>query len=276
MKKQSVIFFGTSEFAVPTLKKLIAESYKIDAVVTQPDIKEISPIKQIALAHRIPVVQPKKLSLNDLKTYQADLGILVAYGQIINSEILNSFKLGIINLHPSLLPKYRGPSPMQYALLKHEQITGVSLIKLDKDLDSGPILAQKEINIDNDDNYLSLSKKLSTVGANLIINTLPRYINQQIQLTAQDNSQATFSKIINRNDGEVGLADIKNSPQKIITKLKAYTPWPGVYFTHQNKRFKIIKASLSNNQLRIELIQPAGKKSQSFHDFKNGYPDIKI
>lgn len=276
MKKQPIIFFGTSEFAVPSLKKLIAENYDIKAVVTQPDSKAISPVKQIALIHKIPVIQPKKISISDLKKYQADLGILVAYGQIISDNILNSFKLGIINLHPSLLPKYRGPSPIQYVLLNNENATGVSLIKLDHGLDSGPLLAQKQINIANNDDYQSLSNKLSIEGANLIIKIIPAYINKEIKLIPQNNAQATFSKIINRGDAEIRLMDMKKNPKKIISKLKAYTPWPGVYFVYQKKRFKIIKAVLKNNHLQIEIIQPEGKKPQSMRDFINGYPDIKI
>lgn len=276
MKNVSIVFFGTSEFAVPTLTKLLENSFKVDAIVTQPDTKEASPIKLFAINHKLPVIQPKKLTLADLKKYPADLGVLVAYGQIINQEILKYFKFGIINLHPSLLPKYRGPSPIQYALLNDENITGVSLIKLEKGLDSGPILAQKIINITKNDYYLDLSNKLSVAGAELMIDTIPKYLDQQIRLIPQDEAHATFSKIIHRNDGEISLADIKNNPHKIFTELKAFSPWPGIYFTYRNKRFKIIKANLKNSELQIELIQPEGRKPQSYQDFKNGYPDIKI
>lgn len=276
MNKQSIIFFGTAEFAVNSLKELIANNYEIKAIVTQPDIKEISPIKKIALEYKIPLVQAKKISANDLVPYQTELGILVAYGQIISVDILANFKLGIINLHPSLLPKYRGPSPMQYALLNNEKITGISLIKLEKGLDSGPILAQKEISIDPDDDYQSLSDKLSMLGANLLIDTIPRYIQNQIKLIPQDQNQATFSKIINRTDGEIKPQDIKTNPDETWDKLRAFTPWPGVYFIHQKKRYKIIKAVFNNHQLQIQVIQTEGKKPQSIADFRNGYPDIKI
>jgi methionyl-tRNA formyltransferase len=274
MSRIPIIFFGTSEFGIPTLVELIKKSYNIKAVVTQPGL---TPIKKLASQYNIAVVQPTKINISDIIKYKAKLGVLVAYGQIINKKILDHFKYGIINLHPSLLPKYRGPSPIQYAILNNEKETGVTLIKLDEKLDSGPILAQESINITEYDNYISLSDKLSVIGANLIIKTIPDYLNNNIEQIKQNEKRANYSKIIKRSDGEVTINDLKNNSKKALTKLKAYSPWPGIYFIYKNKRYKIIDAHIDEyGKLRIDSIQPEAKKPQTYEAFKNGYPDIMI
>lgn len=275
-----IVFFGTSSFAVPTLQKLLDLHFDIVAVVTQPDKPQgrtkqcvPSPIKQLAQKYNLPVIQPEKLNLSDLKNYPADLGVLVAYGQLINPDIIKSYQYGIINIHPSLLPQYRGPSPVQSALLDASPETGTSIMVLDNNLDTGPIINQKKIFIASADDYLSLSNKLAILSADLLATSIDKYINKEITPVSQNNDHATYSKIINKKNGEIKLTD---HPEQIISKLKAFTPWPGIYFIWKNKRFKILSAHLNNNKLVIDTIQPEGKKSMIFAEFIKGYRDFNF
>ena len=272
--KEKIIFFGTSEIAVPFLKSLLKEELNIVALVTQPDRPHPSPIKTIALSNNLPIIQPERLKWADLAPFSPDLGVLVSYGQIINPTILKSLKYGILNIHFSLLPKYRGASPVQETLLNADKQAGVTLMKLSNKMDTGPIVAQESLIINGEDNYLSLIKKLSNLGTELISKNITNYINNKIKLKTQDEKLASYSKIIKREYGEIKLID---NPKKIIQKLKAYTPWPGIYFFWKNKRFKIKKAHLDEQwKLSIDIIQPEGKREMDFEEFKRGYQDFSF
>jgi len=275
-----IVFFGTSNFAVPIMQKLLDLNFNIIAVVTQPDKPQgrtkqcaPSPIKLLAQKYHLPVVQPEKINLSDLKNYTADLGVLVAYGQLINPDIIKSFPNSIINIHPSLLPQYRGPSPIQSALLDGCRETGTSLMVLDNNLDTGPIINQKKIIIEPTDDFLSLSGKLAILSADLLAVSIDKYIDKKIIPISQNNAIATYSQIINKKNGEIKLTD---HPKEIINKLKAFTPWPGIYFFWKNKRFKILTAHLNNNKLVIDTIQPEGKKSMTYGEFIKGYRDFNF
>lgn len=240
-----IVFLGTPTFAVPVLKKLIDNDLKPFLVVTQPDKpvgrkQELtpSPIKQLAMEAGIQVAQPdtKDDLATVLKELEIDVCVLVAYGMIIPEEALNIPKAGFVNLHPSKLPKYRGPSPIQAAILNGDSQTAVTIIKLDADMDSGPIIAQQDMAIEDTDNYSSLSDKLSEVGAELMVEILPDYITGTMKLSDQDDALATYCSLVKRDDGQVNWS---KSAIQIHRQFKAFSHWPGVFTYLDKKRLKI-------------------------------------
>jgi len=248
-KKYKIIFAGTSEFAVPSLIKLSESDFiNLMLVISQPDKpigrkKELlpSPIKETATNLELNISQPSKIIelKKNIEKIKPDLGIVVSYGQIIPPEILNLPKHGWINLHPSLLPKYRGPAPLQNTILNGDKQTGISLIALDDKMDHGPIIAQLKYDLDKKYTTPELSKILSQKGAELLIQNISNYLHETSKPQAQDDALATFAKIINKEDG---LIDWNKSADEIECQIRAYMPWPGCYTTWNNKRLKIISA----------------------------------
>src|SRR3989338_11561265 len=221
-----IIIFGTPEFSVPAFKFLIENDYRIIAAVTAPD-KPVGrkqmlvspPIKILAQQNNTPVFQPSSLKkdtefLQKFKELKPDLCVIVAYGKIIPKDYLNLPKYGFVNIHPSLLPKYRGPSPIQSAILNGETETGVSIMLVDAEMDHGPIIAKREFSISNFkfSNHDELAKELFTLGGKLLIEILPKYISGEIKPEPQDHSQATFTKMFTREDGRINWSV---SPKKI-------------------------------------------------------------
>lgn len=246
-----IYFFGTPDFAVPTLKILaLSKDFEIQKVVTQPDkpgdrgkITE-PPVKIVADSLRLQVIQPEKIDvelIEKIKKDKPDAIVVVAYGELIPPELLTIPKYGCINVHPSLLPKYRGASPIQEALLNGDKETGITIMKIDKELDHGAIFLIKRIPIDQSDTYTSLSEKLA--GASAII--LPLALNdiEQEILTPlkQDDSKATFCRKISKEDGKI---DLEKSGHEIINQIRAFNPWPSTYLNFNNKRLKIFEAKL--------------------------------
>jgi len=278
MKKNNIIFFGTPNFSIPFLKTLYQNSnYNIVCVVTEPDKKSgrnqqitFSPVKKFALKHNIKIYQPKKVI--ELKTIykkeKVDLNIVVAYGQIIPSVILDSPKYKSINVHPSLLPKYRGPSPIQSALLNGDSNTACSIMLMDSKMDHGPILKQLIINIDINDDYSKLEKKILDVSPNFLIKTLNSYLSNKIIPLKQDDNSATITKLINKTDG---LIDWTMPSRKIHNFIRAYSSWPKAYTFLNKKRLIILKSSNKNNKLIIEKVQLEGKKPMDWNEFLKGY-----
>lgn len=305
LKDLKIIFLGTPEFAVPTLKKIIENNLKPFLVITQPD-KPVGrtqkltppPIKDLALEHGIEILQPenkdelaKIFEIND-----CDVAILVAYGMIIPDSTLQKPKMGFLNLHPSLLPKHRGSSPIQQAILDGDEKTGVTVMKLSDKVDAGPILAQKEIAIHPSENYLQLSQRLAEAGAELLVSLIPDYLANKIDLKPQDHSQASYTKIISRADGQI---DWQKTALEIDRQFRAFYPWPGVFTHISKKRLKIAKLSLlkgdsaqklagevflgPNKELAVksgagavilELVQLEGKKEVSGPEFLHGHKDL--
>lgn len=245
IKNPKIVFLGTPEFAVPVLKKLIASDLKPFLVVTQPDKpvgrkQELvpSPVKSLALEAGIQVVQPgtKEDLVKLLKDLEIDVCVLVAYGMIIPEQALAIPKLGFVNLHPSKLPKYRGPSPIQAAILNGDSQTAVTIMKLDAGIDTGPIIAQQDIAIEQADNFSSLSDKLSKAGAELMVKVLSDYIAGKIKLIDQDDDLATYCNLVKRDDGQVNWS---RSAIDIQRQFRAFSPWPGVFTHIDKKRLKI-------------------------------------
>ncbi len=299
-KKINIVFWGTSDFAKIILEQLLTiKNLSIATVVSQPDkpvgrkkILTPSPVKIIAQQYKLNVLQPKKLDdifYKTLKNINADLFIVVAYGKIIPLNIINLPPYKTINVHPSLLPQYRGPAPIQYALLNNDTQTGISIMLIDEKMDHGPIISNLQFPISNADTYITLSKKMATYSAQLLIKTIPDYISGKVKPRAQDHHQATYSKIIKKEDG---LITSDKTAQQIYNMWRAYHPWPGIYLAtkiklinikpvnliHRKQPLKIFSnnhnlfmACANNTTLQIETIQPVNKKPMDAKSYINGY-----
>ncbi|OGN95010.1 MAG: methionyl-tRNA formyltransferase [Chloroflexi bacterium RBG_13_50_10] len=245
-----IIFMGTPDFAVPSLETLIRSTYQVVAVYTQPDRQAgrgravtLSPIKQLALSQRLEVVQPDSLkassAIDRLNSFTPDLIVVAAFGQILPPEVLALPKFGCLNVHPSLLPRYRGASPVATAILQGDEVIGVTIMLLDAGMDTGPILSQKEVPISAEDTTGSLTVKLAQTGAQLLMETLPLWIDGSIKPRPQDDRQASYSKVIAKSDGEM---DWRRSTVELWRRVRAFDLWPGCYTLWQGKRLKIGEA----------------------------------
>jgi len=243
-----IIFMGTPEFAVPSLERLILEQYQVVTVYTQPDKAAgrgrslaSSPVKRAAIEWNIPVVQPVSLkeaaALSQLASFQPDVIVVAAFGQILPKSVLDTPAHGCINIHPSLLPKHRGASPVIAAILAGDEFTGVSLMLMGKGLDTGPVLAQAQIAISGLDTTGSLTAKLSLIAAQLLIEVLPSWVKGEIAPRPQDKAQASYSGEFSKKDGEI---DWHLSAVDIWRRVRAFHPWPGCYTTWQGRQLKII------------------------------------
>jgi len=241
---------GTPRFAETILEKIIAAGYNVVAVFTQPDKKigrkqkiAFSPVKNLAVGNKIKIFQPESLKDNsvagEIKKINPDLIIVAAYGKILPKIILEAPKYGCINVHASLLPKFRGASPVQGAILEGEKETGITLIRMNEKMDEGDILIQKKIAIKEDNTAQSLSGKLGRLGSEMIIELIPDWISGKIKPAKQDDRKATYCRVIKRDSGKI---DWEESAEKIYRKWKAYQPWPGVFtFFREGERMKQLK-----------------------------------
>lgn len=299
------IFFGTPEFAEIVLDKLIDAGYVPGIVVCNPDepagrkkIIASPPVKILAEKFNIAVLQPENLHDNSefanlIGKEKPDLAVVAAYGKIIPKEILDIPSHGFLNVHGSLLPAYRGASPIQSAILNGEKETGVTIMKVDEKLDHGSIVSKIVVPILNDDTYESLSRKLAISGAELLIKTIPDYISGKIQPIDQNDSEATFSGIIEKEDGKI---DWRKNAEEIERMIRAFYPWPTAWTNWNDKNLKILEADviegsgknpgevfLKNNEpavqckkdiLMIKKLQLEGGKILSSKEFLNGHKDF--
>jgi methionyl-tRNA formyltransferase len=239
-----LVFCGTPEFAVPTLQAVIG-CHDVALVVTQPDRasgrgmeKQAPPVKQAALAHNIPVLQPEKIKANAefrerLEILRPDAILVVAYGRIIPAWMLDLPRLGCINLHGSLLPKYRGAAPIQWAIANGERETGVTTMRIDEGLDTGPMLLAEKVWIAPEETAVDLYESLADIGARLMVKTLHGLASGTIAPVAQDPAQATLAPILTREDG---LIDFSRSAQNIYDRWRGFQPWPGAHTTLRGKK----------------------------------------
>jgi len=300
----NVVFCGTPRFAVPTLTTLVNSGFTVSLVVTQPDKPRgrglevvFSPVKHAALQFGLPVVQPEKIKNNEqfrsqLSSLAPDAVIVVGYGRIIPQWMIDLPLLGNLNVHASLLPKYRGAAPIQWAIASGESVTGVTTMRIDAGLDTGDILLQKEIAILADDTAETLAPRLADLGAALMIETL--YGLQAGTLTgrSQDHSKATLAPVLKKEDG---LIDFQRTAVEIWNRLRGFQPWPGAYTRFRGKQLQIHAAkplpSLSTSTpgelvaendsfivgcgnksaLEVTELQLEGKKRMSARDFLHGY-----
>lgn len=265
------IYFGTPEFAATVLRKLTEAGFTPIAVVTNPDrpvgrkkIITSPPVKNIALGK---VLQPEVLDegfAQELKSLKPDFGILAAYGKIVPKAVIDVFPKGIIVVHPSLLPKYRGATPIQSAILAGKKETGTTLILMDEKVDHGPIITSSNLSMSDVDNFESLSKKLAELSGSLLIKTLPDYLSGKIKPQEQDHAQATYTKKFTTEDGFVDLK--KDPPDLIWLKVRALNPEPGVFTLNLSrggpspKRMKILEADLVEGRLVLKKVQMEGEK----------------
>jgi methionyl-tRNA formyltransferase len=247
MNKKTTIFMGTPEFAVPSLEMLVEGPYHIVAVYTQPDRQSgrgrsvtMSPVKESALHHCLKVVQPETLRSTEvteqISRYKPELIVVAAYGKLIPKEILDIPPYGCINVHPSLLPAYRGSSPIQTAILNGDKVTGVTIMLLDAGMDSGPIMRQVEVPIGPDDTAGTLNETLADASAQLLAGTLPDWLTGKIEAQPQDESKASYTKPIEKEDGRI---DWNLSAEDLWLRVRAFNPWPGCYTTWKEKTLRI-------------------------------------
>ena len=313
MSNLNFAFFGTSEFSAKILEKLIENGYIPSLVVTAPDkprgrkmIMTPPPIKVFAQKNNLKIIQPEKLNsklfqktdlpgltsqslratMQDGFSSDYDLFIVASYGKIIPKSVLEIPKFGALNVHPSLLPKFRGPSPIQSFILSGEEKTGVTIMLMDEQVDHGQILSQKEFEALNPKseirnksqiqnlklNSKELEEKLAELGGQMLVDAIPKWINGEIKPQEQDHSQATFTEKINKEDGLVDLE--KDKPETIYRKFLAFQSWPGVYYftEKEGKNIRVIIADMEfqNGRLLIKKVKPEGKNEMSFADFLKG------
>lgn len=298
-----LVFCGTPQFAVPTLETLITAGHEIALVVTQPDRPQgrglelaAPPVKQIAVRHSLPITQPERIKNNAefrqrLKEIASEAIIVVGYGRIIPAWMLELPRFGNINLHASLLPKYRGAAPIQWAIAEGEAITGVTTMLLNEGLDTGDILMKSEIPIKPEDTAVTLAPRLAVVGAALMIETLKGLQAGSITPFPQDHSRATLAPILKREDG---LIDFTRPAAAIVNRLRGFQPWPGAYTFFRGKKLAVLEATTTEGSrihpgvinvengrilvgcgrgtvLELLLVQLEGKKRTSAAEFVRGY-----
>ncbi|MDE2079019.1 MAG: methionyl-tRNA formyltransferase [Patescibacteria group bacterium] len=282
MQNPKLAFFGTPYVARDTFDILFAKGFVPAVVVTSPDAKkgrglalQPSEAKSWALAHGIPVLTPEKLDdavLGEISSFGCDVAIVVAYGKIFPEQFLDAFPRGVLNIHYSLLPKYRGASPVESALLAGDAVTGVSIQKMARELDAGDIVAQTEVPILPEETTQELRPRLITIGAELLAGTLPAFLDGRTVTRPQDASQATFTKKIAKADG---LLDLANDPHENWNKYRAYAESPGTYFflerDGKSVRVKIAAAKYGNGVFTPTRVIPEGKREMNYEDFARSF-----
>ncbi len=246
----SIVYYGTGNFSAAILKAIIEADYNVLAVITQPDKKTgrkreslSSPVKSVAEQYNLKIYQPETLKFFEINELtRADLAVVAEYGLIIPENLLSLPKKGTVNLHTSLLPKYRGASPIQEALKNGDTETGVTLMVVDKKMDHGPIIATQTITIEKNDTQADLFQKLAPVASQIFLDKTPLWINNQITANDQDHTKATYTKLLSRDDGHV---DFSLNSAQIYNLWRAMTPWPGIWASHANQRIKLTKIEIA-------------------------------
>lgn len=298
-----IIFMGTPDFAVASLEAILAAGHTVTAVVTQPDKpkgrgKEMqcTPVKECALAHGIPVLQPLKIktpeAIEELKKYEADIFVVAAFGQILSSEILHMPKFGCVCIHASLLPKYRGAAPINWAIIDGEKESGVTIMQMDEGVDTGDMLLKSVVPIEEKETGDSLFEKLSVAGARLIVEVLPMIEQGKAIAVPQKNEESCYAKMLRK---DIGFIDFMGSAESIERKIRGLNSWPSAYTYYQNKMMKIWAADVLDEKtdgapgtisyvtkdtiavntekglLLLTEIQLEGKKRMHVKDFLLGY-----
>ena len=305
-----IVFMGTPDFATPTLRALVenapANGWEVVAVITQPDRRAgrgkklvASPVKQMALDYGLPVLQPERLrkrpdAVEELRALAPDLFVVAAYGLILPAEVLEIPQFGCINVHASLLPAYRGASPITAAILDGLDETGVTIMLMDEGMDTGPVLHQAAEPIRADDTTATLSARLAEQGAAALVETLPRWLRGEIAPMDQEElpGEPSICRLIKKQDG---LIDWSRPAAYIERMTRAYTPWPGAFTRWRGQNFKVLQAAVMEGKaqpgavvmteqgpavgtgeglLLLKRVQPAGKRAMDIRSFLNGAPDF--
>jgi methionyl-tRNA formyltransferase len=293
-----VVFMGSPDFALPPLQAL-AQGYEVVGVVTQPDRasgrgRELKapPVKLLAQELNIPVIQPEKLrqpeSMEQLRLWKPDLIVVAAFGQILRKDVLELPTYGCINVHASLLPRWRGAAPINAAILHGDNETGITIMKMDVGLDTGPILSQRSVPLTGDDTAGSAFEKLSRLGAELLIETLPRYLSGEIQPVPQTEEGMTYAPMLKKEEGQL---DFTRPAEELERRVRAFNPWPGAFMDFEGAFLKVHRAHAAQGDVRpgqrliyeerpavgageglliLDEVQPAGKKPMSGKAFLAG------
>jgi methionyl-tRNA formyltransferase len=297
--KIRIVFMGSPDFALPTLSALV-EHHQVIGVVTQPDkpagrgrTLKAPPVKELAQEHNLPLIQPHKLNdpavLKELESWAPQIIVVAAFGQILRPQVLDLPPYGCINVHASLLPRWRGAAPINAAILHGDQESGVSIMKMDPGLDTGPILSQKAINIHPDETAGELFTRLAQLGGELLIETLPAYLGGGLSPQPQDDSLHTYAPMLKRQDGEL---DFNQPAGDLARRIRAFNPWPGTSIAWNEKRLKVHRAHSVNvtspgagvflileglpsigtaeGVLVLDEVQPPGKRKMSADIFLRG------
>ncbi len=306
MKNHRIVYMGTPKFSAYILDKLVNAGYNIVGVVSQPDrevgrkkILTATPVKTVALKYNLPIFQPEKIK-NDyefMKELNADLIITCAYGQIVPEGFLNLPAYGCINIHASLLPKYRGGAPIQWSIIRGEKCTGVTLMKMEKKMDAGVMYAKEVVEILDSDNYDTLSQKLMIAGAKIILDNLDKYLEGKLIGVAQDENEVTFAWNISKEDEHLSFND---SAKNIFNKIRGLSSIPGTYAILNDNKVKFFSSSFEekeinykcgeivgfskdsidvaclNGIIHLHEIQVSGKQRVLVKDFLNGNKTIKV
>ena len=305
-----IVYMGTPDFAVAPLEAILKAGHEVMAVVTQPDRQkgrgrevQYSPVKECALSHGIPVLQPLKIkekdAVEELRKYPADIFVVAAFGQLLSEEILNMPRLGCINIHASLLPAYRGAAPIQWCVINGEEKTGVTIMQMAKGMDTGDILLQKEVVLDEKETGGSLFDRLMETGAELIVEVLPKIEAGELTPVVQKEELATYAGKITKDMGNIDFAKSAVTIERLIRGLN---PWPSAFTHYKGKILKIWEADVvsecanaenpvpgtviamdkesftlatGEGALRIRSLQPEGKKRMSCAEFMRGY-EVKV
>lgn len=269
-----IVFMGTPEFAVPALEHLIHNNYQVVAVYTQPDRASgrgrslvSSPVNKAAVDLGLPVIQPENFrkaeTVTQLASFKPDAIVVDAFGQILPQSVLDTPAYRCINIHPSLLPKYRGTSPVAAAILAGEEFTGVSIMLMDRGLDTGPVIVQAQVPVSEYDTTGSLSAKLSLIAAHLLLEALPRWLSGELVPRPQDEIKASYAGMLSKQEGEINW-DLP--AVDIWRRVRAFHPWPGCYTYWQGKQLKIIEATPlpAEKGFKIGQVVPLGKARAEF------------
>lgn len=285
---KNFIFFGTPEYAKITLETMVKNGFVPSLVVCSPDApigrKQIltpPPVKVFANEHNIPVFQPEKINevaIQIILDYSPQYAVVSAYGKILPNDLLDALPYGFLNIHPSLLPKYRGPAPLEGPILNGDTETGISIMLLDSLVDHGPILKTEEYPLIGNEFAKDLGTILFERGSEILCEIIPKWLSGEIKSIDQNHTDATFTKKIKKADA---LVNINDNPETLWAKWRAYYPWPGMYFEieHNNHkmRVKINSADYQNGQnggqFKILRVTPEGKHEISYEEFKKGYVD---
>jgi methionyl-tRNA formyltransferase len=294
----TVVFMGSPDFSLPTLRAL-ANTYEVVGVVTQPDrasgrgrALKAPPVKTLALELGVPVIQPEKLrqpeAMEQLRLWDPELIVVAAFGQILKKEVLELPRFGCINVHASLLPRWRGAAPINAAILHGDEETGITIMQMDVGLDTGPMLSQRSIRLTPDDTAGSVFEKLSRLGADLLIETLPGYLSGEIRPVPQPEEGATYAPMIKK---EAGRLDFTRDVNELERFVRAFNPWPGAFMDFDGTLLKVHRARVEAGEaaagqrlvfreqpavgargglLVLEEVQPAGKKPMSGKAFLAG------
>lgn len=281
-----IIFMGTPEFAVGALESLVKAGHQIELVVTQPDKPkgrgkemQFAPVKECALKYDIPVFQPVKIktseAVEELRKYEADVFVVAAFGQILSEDILNMPKYGCINIHASLLPKYRGSAPIQWVILNGEEVTGITIMQMASGIDNGDILLQSTVEIDAKETGDSLHDKLAAEGAKLIVEALPKIEKGELTPVKQNDEESSYVKMLQKSIGKI---DWNKSAAVIERMVRGLNSWPGTYTHYNGKTLKIWESEVSDKETELSDASPgtitAVEKAAIY--VRTGEKDLKI